>query len=429
MIAHLIDPISGKVRVYRDVLSFLPDEEVLAVYPEKIVIPLVSKVKIVITCGLEYYCHWRRQRREGAIILTNKRLIHVASHFSWYRKSLKVDMYTVGESVRYVGLRPPRWQCCARPSGELSVATRLGTFEVRLLQMKRLRDCAQRMWQGFAALQDTQSVSALELDDWASVAEELPEDLETTSQDGDDKLLVQEARAEAGALWGDDIAEDIVQEEVPEDQENPSPPEGIVHFSATRAELWGLVLAPDERALWGPCLFEEEVMRAWCPHCRGARNRRRPSTLVTITDRRLVVIQYRSVGPLCCGGIFHRAPVDNVSIVPLKNILGFSIEENFSMQQSVVARKLARVFCRPISESSLKVKVLSNGGLGKVYLDALSVRQRALPLFLNPPCNFEEDKVLELRRWLGNVALFFAEGKVSKPVLELWRCERGWSPE
>ena len=25
--------------------------------------------------------------------------------------------------------------------------------QVRLLQMKRLRDCAQRMWQGFAALQ------------------------------------------------------------------------------------------------------------------------------------------------------------------------------------------------------------------------------------------------------------------------------------
>lgn len=60
MISHLIDPITGKVRgalgwrqtpvlclltdvnssyaptgVYRDVLSFLPDEEVLAVYPEK----------------------------------------------------------------------------------------------------------------------------------------------------------------------------------------------------------------------------------------------------------------------------------------------------------------------------------------------------------------------------------------------------------
>ena len=29
----------------------------------------------------------------------------------------------------------------------------LWTTQVRLLQMKRLRDCAQRMWQGFAALQ------------------------------------------------------------------------------------------------------------------------------------------------------------------------------------------------------------------------------------------------------------------------------------
>ena len=438
MISHLIDPLTGKVRVYRDVLSFLPDEQVLAVYPEKIIMPIVAKVKIIITCGLEYYLHWRRQRRDGAIILTDKRLIHVATHFSRYRKSLKVDMYTVGKSVRYVGLRPARWQCCARPSGDLSVATRLGTVEVRLLQMKRLRDCAQRLWQGFAALQDTQSISSVEYDDWASVAEDLEESevVEGNSVESEREIL-EEAKEAAGALWGDnsgDVAGDLEEglgEEAPAEAQG-NEDEGIVRFSATRAELWGLVMAPNEKTLWGPCLFEEEVFRACCPQRSTARNRRRPSALVTFTDRRLIVIQYRSVGPLCCGGICHRAPVDNVSIIPLKNVLGFSVEEKFSMQRAMIVKLMAKACCRPMSESFLCVKVLSNAALGKVYLDALSVRQRVLPLFADPPCNFEEDKVLELRRWLGNVALFFsgASEKVSqRPVLELWRSERGLAPE
>ncbi|OLQ11694.1 putative E3 ubiquitin-protein ligase HERC1 [Symbiodinium microadriaticum] len=632
-----------------------------------------------------------------------------------------VDMYAVGKSVRFVGLVPARWQCCARPAGDLALATRLGTIEMRLLQMKRLRDCAQRLWQGCAALQDTQSVQALELDDWASVLDEDVPEEPGSPQDAAEKDLLEQARHEADNLWGDNSLEgptslgdeeeglpslaaspegptslaaccaqactrcakklfaamqtlltghgpsmavsagyldtcavksdgrlvcfggnsdgecdvpaalgpvvatsagfdhscavssdgELVcfgcnrfgkcevppnlgpvvavstgylhtcavraddqlvcfghnleeQCEVPADlgpvaavsagyshtcavseddfglkcfgkQANgrcdvPSdlgpvmavsagyshtcavrldgqlvcfgsnsdgkcevPPdlgpvaavsagnshtcavkidgelvcfgrnsfgqcdvpadlgpvvavsagylhtcalrmngqlvcfgdarsmyptsapqgeqqdEGILRFSATRAEKWGLVLAPEERLLWGPCLFEEEVFRAWFPHRRGARNLRRPSTLATITDRRLIVIQYRSVGPLCCGGVCHRAPVDSVSIIPLKNILGFCVEEHFSLQQAMLARLLSRVCCRPLSESSLTVKVLSNAGLGKVYLGAMSVKQRVLPLHADPACNFEEDKVLELRRWLGNVALFFSD--------------------
>lgn len=442
MISHLIDPLSGKVRVYRDVLSFLDDEDVLAVYPEKIIIPIVSKVKIVITCGLEYYLHWRRQRRDGVIILTNMRLIHISTHFSRFKKTLKVDMYAVGKSVRFVGLVPARWQCCARPAGDLALATRLGTIEMRLLQMKRLRDCAQRLWQGCAALQDTQSVQALELDDWASVLDEDVPEEPGSPQDAAEKDLLEQARHEADNLWGDNSLEGPTslgdeEEGLPSLAASPAPQgeqqdEGILRFSATRAEKWGLVLAPEERLLWGPCLFEEEVFRAWFPHRRGARNLRRPSTLATITDRRLIVIQYRSVGPLCCGGVCHRAPVDSVSIIPLKNILGFCVEEHFSLQQAMLARLLSRVCCRPLSESSLTVKVLSNAGLGKVYLGAMSVKQRVLPLHADPACNFEEDKVLELRRWLGNVALFFSDTSnkdPSRPLLELWRCERGWAPE
>ena len=70
--------------------------------------------------------------------------------YLWYAISLLV----ASSLARYVGLQPSRWQCCARPAGDLAVATRLGTMQVKLLRMKRLRDCAQRMWQGFAALQE-----------------------------------------------------------------------------------------------------------------------------------------------------------------------------------------------------------------------------------------------------------------------------------
>eukprot|EP00913_Durusdinium_trenchii_P026579 g24935.t1 len=377
MISHLIDPITGKVHVYRDVLSFLPDEEVLAVYPEKIVMPLVSKVKIVITCGLDYYLHWRRQRREGAIILTDKRLIHVVTHFSRYRKSLKVDMYAVGKSVRYVGLQPPRWQCCARPAGDLAVATRLGTMEVKLLQMKRLRDSGPAWQQKRRSSSKTYSISrvkSLRIAKWWN-----------------------RPRKKLEHFGGLADATEQVPPTLPED-------EGIVRFSATRAELWGLVMAPGEKTLWGPCLFEEEVFRALCARRGPRNNRRRPSALVTITDRRLIVIQYRT----------------DIAV------------ETFSMQRAMIARLMAKACCRAMSESVLTVKVLSNAGLGKVYLDSLSVRQRVLPLFADSPCNFEEDKVVELRRWLGNVALFFSgtSEKVSqRPVLELWRCERGLAPE
>eukprot|EP00931_Biecheleriopsis_adriatica_P102574 TRINITY_DN77522_c0_g1_i1.p1 TRINITY_DN77522_c0_g1~~TRINITY_DN77522_c0_g1_i1.p1 ORF type:complete len:993 (+),score=166.14 TRINITY_DN77522_c0_g1_i1:61-3039(+) len=441
MISHLIDPTSGKVRVYRSVLSFLEDEEVLAVYPEKIILPLAAKVKIVFTCGLEYYLHWRRQRREGAIILTNKRLIHVSVHFSRYNKTMKVDMYTLGQSVKYVGLTPPRWQACSRPKGTMAIATRLGTFEISLLQMKRLRDSAQRLWQGLVSLQDTVSVSAVELSDWVTV---LTDATGTEGpEDGDPELVVEavqerkegeeeeeeEARREADALWGDDIGDDTGNS--PGEEASPADNNGVLAFSANRAEKWGLVLAPGERPLWGPCLFEEEVMRACCPQRHARRNRKKLSALVTFTDRRFIVIQYRSVGPLCCGGVCHRSPVDSVCAVPLKCVLGFTVQETFSLQQSMIVRKLSRICCRPLSESTLVIKVLSNAGLGKVYLESLSVRQRVLPINAEPACNFEEDKVIELRRWLGNIALFFTATpeSQSKPAIELWRCDRGWAPD
>ncbi|CAE8721504.1 unnamed protein product, partial [Polarella glacialis] len=405
MIARLVDPVSGKVRVYREILSCVEDEEVLAVYPEKLVVPLVAKVKIFLTCGLEYLLHWRRQRREGAIILTNKRLIHISSHYAQYKRSVKIDMYTLGSTVKFVGLTPPRFQCCARPQGLLSVSSRIGNFDIHLLQMKRLRDAAQRLWQGFVLLQDAESVTLVELDDWASGIEsgvEVEEDPDPNAS-FEDRQAVEEARFEAAALWGDDDDGCQAEEEPAAyasdvEQGAAAASAQVVTLNVNRAEQWGMVLADGERTLWGPVLFEEEVMRAFCPTRRGSiRNRKRPAALVTITDRRLVVIQYRSVGPMCCGGVLHRSPADCISTIPLKCILGFSVEETFSLQRAMIVKMLGKLCCR------------------------------VLPLNADPPCNFEEDKVLELRRWLGNVALFFSVEKSNpkKPLMELWRCSRG----
>lgn len=206
--------------------------------------------------------------------------------------------------------------------------------------------------------------------------------------------------------------------------------------SRARAEQWGLVLAAGERVLWGPCLFDEEVLVGFC--CQARRSiRRRPSAAVTITDRRLVILQFHSWGTLHCRGLCHRTLLTSLAVVPLRWVLGFCIEESFSVQQAALARMLGRCCCRSNSTSELTVRVLTNAGLGKIYLSTLSARQRVLPRAVDPPCNFEEEKVLELRRWLGNVALFFGSEEAGRSpdgsrrrseTVELWRCARGWAP-
>lgn len=438
--ASLIEPVSGRVHVDRGVLSFLASERVLAVYPEKVILSIVVWVKIVLTCGLEYLCHWRRQRREGAIILTDRRLLQVSAQSSTYRRSLKVDMYAVGPSVKYVGMAPPRRLRCGAPQGRVAIATRCGLLEVTLLRMWRLRARAQQLWQSVGLLQDAPSVALLEFNDFASVLEG-PDPAPAEPAPGDE--AEEEARQEAVAIWdggAGDVDEAFFRPSTAAASAGPDEERGgELALGYGKAQRWGLSLAEGERVLWGPCLFEQEVMRPWCCSRRSsARRRRRPSALVAITDRRLVVLQFRSLGPLGCGGVCNRVLVTSVAVVPLRRVLGFCIEETVWLQEAVLTRLLGLVCCWPWSESALTIRVLTNAGLGKVYLGSLAVQQRVLPCRTEAACSFEEDKVLELRRWLGNVALFFGN-RLTEPEaaptssapsapLELWRCARGWAP-
>merc|ERR1740121_2092252 len=203
----------------------------------------------------------------------------------------------------------------------------------------------------------------------------------------------------------------------------------------TRAatQQWGLALGVGERVLWGPCLFHEEILQ-WCRcRCSGTvSNLKSPTALVTITDRRLVIMQFETWGLFANLAMCRWTRVTSVAVVPLRWVLGFCIEEEFSLQQAMLTRIMGTFCYRPLSESNWIIRVLTNAGLGKIYLSSLFVRQRVLPFGLDPQCNFEEAKILELRRWLGNVALFFGQTtwgtQRARALVELQRCARGWAP-
>lgn len=189
---------------------------------------------------------------------------------------------------------------------------------------------------------------------------------------------------------------------------------------------WGLALDSDERVLWGPVLFETELWRAlpaWMC-CQGIFNSRRPSALVAITSRRLVVVRYRVLGSLACMGIQHKAAVESVACVPLKWISGFNISETYTQQRAVITKKVADCCCLPSTSSQLSVQIMTNAGFGKTYLGALTVEQTAIPRTLDCQCYFESDKIVELRRWLGNLALFYYQTEDTL-ALDLFTCEGG----
>merc|ERR1712045_718283 len=110
---------------------------------------------------------------------------------------------------------------------------------------------------------------------------------------------------------------------------------------------WGLTLEHDERVLWGPVLFERELWRV--PWLCGQRcsNNRRPSALVVITSRRFAVVRYNQIGSLACFGWCIRSRVDSVACVPLKWVLGFSINETFADQRAIAAQVLSALCCLP----------------------------------------------------------------------------------
>lgn len=188
---------------------------------------------------------------------------------------------------------------------------------------------------------------------------------------------------------------------------------------------WGLALDSDEHVLWGPVLFETELWRSCWLTSRGIFNFRRPSALVAITSRRLVVVRYRTQGSLACMGIMHKAVVESVACVPLKWISGFNISETFTQQRAVITKKLADCCCLPSTSSTLTVQIMTNAGFGKTYLGALTVEQTAIPRTLDCQCYFESDKIIELRRWLGNLALFYYAAEDTPLALDLFTCEGG----
>lgn len=456
--ARLLDPMNGNVRVYKAVLSWLEDERILAVYPERVIMGIVTKLKIALTCGLEYACRWRRQRREGALILTDRRLMQVSAFSGLARKSIKVDMFMMS-SVKYMAIHPARVTCCAQPRSRVVVATRCGVLEVELRRVRSLRLRAQALWQGLALLQDVPGIQAVELDDWASVLSEDARDAEVRSPGGQEAM--EQALGRVSDLWGS-AAQARLRDAIAPDAETgaaPAPaalgPEAAARQGAAPllfdggAEAWGLSLTDGERIMWGPAFFEQEVLRPWCWFCRRqAHHLRRPSALVALTDRRLAVIRFDHFGSLCCWRLCGRSYITSVAVVPLCSVLGFSIEEVFSMQRAFAARLLGRLCCRALSESVLTVRTLTNAGMGKNYLNTLHVHQHVLPRTSEAACTFEEDKILELRRWLGNVALFFSQGytlgaglgnyptigqqpdplPVPSTKVDVWRCPRGWAP-
>lgn len=450
--SRLLDPISGHVRVYKAVLAWSEGERVLAVYPERVAMGILTMVKIALTCGLEYACRWRTQRREGALILTDRRLLQVNAFSGPRLRALKVDMFMVSP-VKYMAMHPSRDACCTRPRTRVVVATRCGLLEVELRRVRSLRRSAQALWQGFALLQAAPSIQSVELDDWASV---VTEDAEAPSDGG--REAANEAMERVSDLWGESaqarLRDAVALGAATGVESAPAAAAAVANprrrvatpllFDA-RTEAWGLSITDGERILWGPTHFEQEVLRPWCCACRRrAPLLRRPSALVALTDRRLAVISFEHTGPMWCWRFCGRTHIASVAVVPLCFVLGFCIEEAFSVQRSFAARFLGKLCCEALSESALVVRVLTNAGLGKNYIKTLQVRQRSLPRSSEAACTFEEDKILELRRWLGNVALHFSQGPPPRvepdrsaaagrqpgpsAEVDLWRCARGWAP-
>jgi len=475
MTSSLVDPYTSKVRVYKGVLSWLKGERVLAAYPERPRMTWVVIIKAIITCGIDYFLYYRRERRESAIILTDRRLMQVSCHTSRTRRSLKVDMYGIGGAVKYLSFNPPRRQCCRVPPGRIALASKCGTLELTLHRMRSRHVCAQQLWQGLTLMQDAPPLTSQEFDSFASVDEAEEEDFAA-----DPRVQNNEGLQEATAMWGraarlstrpsmagrlssasgrPSMAPGRLSNARPSlfcareslgimnnaelgsvdgpqvdlsTRENPDAL-GVLPLItqvAIRNEPWSLVLDKDEICLWGPTLFEDDIwVPACCPNKRAGF--KAPTTLVTITNRRLAVVQFGYSGSISCGAICFRSFIESVTVVPLRWVLGFCIEETFALQRAMFTRLLGQCCCWPSNESRLVIKILTNAGLGKVFLNSLDVRQKLLPFGLRPRSAFEDDSVLELRRWLGNVALFFVElddPNRKKIHIELWRCAHGLAP-
>lgn len=421
MTALLLSPVTAQVRIFRKVLALLDTESVMAVYPEVMRPDFPEFVMFFVTCGLEWILHWRKQRREGAIILTDRRLVQVSTNSGPFHRSLKVDSFVIGSSVKYLMLDPRHRRCCAIPDGRMLFATRCGSLQLHLKRIGRNRNCATTLWRSLTMLQDAPPITKLNLGSWATVASSCAseeEAQEEPEQERKEEELTPRV-LDAMALWRATTAADIVSGAPP----GTGTRRHTLSFDCF--EPCELTLTEDEQILWGPTLFEEELRARFLPQLR--QNLIMPTALVTLTSRRIIVVQFK-IYRLFAGAMSKIFPprVHSVVFVPLRWVLGFSVEETFTYQKSFLLKVLNTCCGCFGSESLLKIRCLTNAGLGKVYLDSLCINQIVLPRGANAEvCNFEDKRVLELRRWLGNIALFNGE---AMSALELMSCPRGWAP-
>merc|ERR1719329_1223507 len=184
MTMQLLHPFSTQVNIYTSLLSWIDGERILAVYPEQMKIPCIEWLKTVLTFGLNYCVHWSKQRREGAIILTDRRLIQVSCRAARYSRSMKVDFFVMGGTVKYLTFEPPQhfWACkrllsfiLQPPPGRILLATRCGPLELKLPRLEWAKACketGQLLWHGLMLLQDALPVENCQFENFDSVQTE-----------------------------------------------------------------------------------------------------------------------------------------------------------------------------------------------------------------------------------------------------------------
>eukprot|EP00927_Polykrikos_kofoidii_P081313 TRINITY_DN7856_c0_g3_i1.p1 TRINITY_DN7856_c0_g3~~TRINITY_DN7856_c0_g3_i1.p1 ORF type:complete len:1026 (-),score=100.33 TRINITY_DN7856_c0_g3_i1:75-3089(-) len=460
MISRLLDHSKNQVRVYTGALAFSPGETVVATYPTKHFIPIIVRVIMVLTCGFEYFWNWYGMRRESAVILTDRRLLEVSVKNSKRERSMKVDMFVVDSSIKYMSLCPPRRMCCIRGSGVVTVSTRCGNFDVVLRNLTYFQEHGARLWHSLAVQQDLQPFAAVtdEIDQavvdgtggnilgrpriGGGLGIARPSSV-TPSVDGAakraftfgpqnldcSKCSVSCATAKAALLPG--LSDSQVSTE-PSQSCADSSEVAIGLVKATRLlhcsfdeDPWAIALIEGEEVLWGPVSFDEDLRYRWY---RKDSILRRPSNVVALTSHRLIVDGFGNFGCLGCSGRFNRSFVRSITSLPLRWVLGFCIEETSKTQTNMLARKLGACCIRNMM-SKIKVKTLSNAGSGRAFLRSLQVVQRSIPREIRLKLCFEADKIKELRRWLGHVSLYFAESRSDKDGnIDLVSCPRGWTP-
>uniref|UniRef100_A0A7S1AGB1 Uncharacterized protein n=1 Tax=Noctiluca scintillans TaxID=2966 RepID=A0A7S1AGB1_NOCSC len=261
-----------------------------------------------------------------------------------------------------------------------------------------------KMWEGLTLLQNAPAIPSVSLPSWASASD------------------TEDESAEEAPSGPPEVVEFLMP---------VGPPSSVADVggpcSSVRDLLWyepvQMRLSEGERILWGPTMFDVE--RAPWLRCRLGRIKV-PSALVTITTCRIAVVQF--VAPQTCVRLrqcLFAPRISSVVFVPLHFVVGFFVEESFTYQRFMMARIIGRCLGYMVSDSLLTARILTNAGLGKVYLDSLCITQRLFPN--SGASQFEEQRVLELRRWLGHVALFNGETAPGEK-LDLIQNTYGWAP-